>query len=342
MPESDDTQLSVGIDVAPLSLTRAGTARYIEGLLAGLESQASLAIRQYSFGGAGRATAATRDLAWYLRALPERAVRDGVDVLHCTTFRAPFSVDVPLVVTFHDVAVLRHPDTFNRWTRTYSQRALPRVVEAADAIIAVSEFTRDELCDLFGCSEERIEVIPNGVGSEFSPQGECEPGEYVLAVSTLEPRKNLARLIEGFRLADLDHAELRVVGARGWGGVTVTGSRVRWLGEVDDSRLARLYRGALCVAYPSLYEGFGLPVLEAMACGAAVVTSEAPALRQLADGASVQVDALEPEAIASGLESAVGRRNELATAGIERASRYSWDAVAEATAEVYERISRRR
>ncbi len=341
MPDIDDTRLSVGIDVAPLRLTRAGTARYIEGLLEGLENQPSLTVRRYSFGGPGRATAATRDLAWYLRALPRRALRDGLDVLHCTTFRAPFSVDVPLVVTFHDVAVLRHPDTFNRWTRIYSQRALPRVVEAAGAIIAVSEFTRDELCDFFGCSEERIDVIPNGVGSAFSPHGERESGEYVLAVSTLEPRKNLSRLVEGFRLADLGGAELRVVGARGWGDVTVAGSRVRWLGEIGDPELARLYRGALCVAYPSLYEGFGLPVLEAMACGAAVVTSEAPALRQLADGAAVQVDALEPEAIARGLESAAARRNELAEAGIERASHYTWDAAAQATAEVYERVSRR-
>ncbi len=328
------------MDVSPLAQTRAGTARYIESLTAALEEEGGVRLRRYGWGGRGRGTAAARDVAWYLAALPERARRDGVDVLHCPTFRAPVRSSVPLVVTFHDVAVLRHPGTFNRWARAYSALALPRVARAAAAIVAVSEFTKGELVELLDVPPERVRVIPNGVGPQFAPEGPATRGEFVLAVSTLEPRKNLARLLEGFRHARLDGCELLVVGARGWGGVRVGGDRVRWLGEVGDEELARLYRGARCVAYPSLYEGFGLPVLEAMACGAAVMTSRAPALLEVAGGATVAVDALDPEAIAAGLEEAVARREELARAGIERAARFTWSGAARATLEVYRAVAR--
>ena len=333
-------ELTVAMDVSPLAQTRAGTARYIESLTAALEEEGGVRLRRYGWGGSGRATAAARDVAWYPAALPERARRDGVDVLHCPTFRAPVRSAVPLVVTFHDVAVLRHPGTFNRWTRAYSALALPRVARVAAAIVAVSEFTKGELVELLGVPPEKVRVIPNGVGPQFAPEGPATRGEFILAVSTLEPRKNLARLLEGFQRAGLGGCELLVVGARGWGGVRVGGDRVRWLGEVGDEELARLYRGARCVAYPSLYEGFGLPVLEAMACGAAVVTSRAPALLEVAGEAAVAVDGLDPGAIAAGLEEAVARRGELGRAGIARATRFSWREAARATLEVYRSVAR--
>jgi alpha-1,3-rhamnosyl/mannosyltransferase len=332
--------LRVGIDVSPLVQTRAGTHRYVASLLAALEAEGGLELRRYRFGGPGRATAAVRDVAWYLGALPARAARDGADVLHCPTFRAPVRSRVPLVVTVHDLAVLRHPRAFNRWTQEYSARLLPRVVRAADALLAVSEFTRDELVDLLGVPPERVRVIPNGVGPAFEPAGPREPGDYVLAVSTLEPRKNLDRLVEGFRRARLDGCELRVVGARGWGGVAVGGERVRWLGHVSDSELARLYRGARCVAYPSLYEGFGLPVAEALACGSAVVTSRAPALLEVGGDAVVAVDALDPDAIAAGLQEAERRRRELGRLGPARAARFSWREAARLTIELYRSVAR--
>ena len=333
-------ELTVGIDVSPLVQTRAGTARHIESLTAALEEEGGVRLRRYSWAGPGRATAAVRDVAWYLAALPERARRDAVDVLHCPTFRAPVRSRVPLVVTVHDLAVLRHPGTFNRWTQAYSARALPRVVRAADALVAVSAFTKRELVELLDVPEEKVTVIPNGVGPQFTPEGPATRGDYVLAVSTLEPRKNLARLVEGFGRARLDGCELLVVGAPGWGGVRVGGGRVRRLGEVGDEELARLYRGARCVAYPSLYEGFGLPVLEAMACGAAAVISQAPALTELAGEAAVAVDGLDPDAIATGLEQAVARRDVLGRAGIERAARFTWRAAAQATLEVYRSVAR--
>ena len=114
---------------------------------------------------------------------------------------------------------------------------------------------------------------------------------------------------------------------------------VRYLGEVGDEELARLYRGALCVAYPSLYEGFGIPVLEAMACGAPVVTSRGGATEEVAGGAAVLVDPLDPDAIAAGIEEAVARREELRALGLERARAFSWDESARRTVEVYREVS---
>src|SRR5581483_5493560 len=170
-----------------------------------------------------------------------------------------------------DLAVLRHPETFNLWTRQYSRLCVSRVARAARRLIAVSEHTKRDVVELLGVPEERVRVVPNGVADAFSPDGPAETGDYVLAVGTIEPRKNLGRLAEATRRLGV---ELRVVGASGWGRVEL-GAGVRRLGRVSDEELARLYRGARCLAYPSLYEGFGIPIVEAMASGTPFVFSGA-------------------------------------------------------------------
>jgi glycosyltransferase involved in cell wall biosynthesis len=323
--------VNVALDVSPLRLSRAGTARYIGGLLPHLERDPELRVRRLAWGGPGRLTAVARDAAWYPLALPRSA--RGAGLLHCPTFRGPVRAgSVPLVVTVYDLAVLRHPEAFNRWTRTYSRLAVPRVAAAARRLIAISEHTRRELVELLGVDEERVRAIPLGLDDAFVAEGPAAEGDYVLAVGTLEPRKNLPRLVEATRRLGL---ELRVVGAAGWGGVSVGGDHVRWLGRVDDVELARLYRGALCLCYPSLYEGFGIPVLEAMACGTPVVTSAGTAMEELAGAAAVLVDARDTTAIADGIEHALGHRDELARLGRERAARFTWAEAARATVEVY-------
>ena len=321
--------MRVTIDVSPLVQTRAGTARYLNGLIGELQLRDDVAVSTRSFGRNDRLSTLARDAAWYPFLLGRS---DDADVLHCPTYRGPLVSRLPLVVTVHDLAVLRHPEAFNRWTRTYSPRVVPRVLRRADRVIAVSEFTRHEVVELLRVPEEKISVVPNAVGPEFTPDGEAAKGDYVLAVGTLEPRKKLERLAQAVRRMD---TELRVVGARGWGGVEVGGDGVRWLGEVDDAELARLYRGAACVAYPSLYEGFGIPVLEAMACGVPVVTTRGTAMEELADGAAVLVDAHDPHEIAAGIERAATERDELVARGLERARSFRWHDVAEATVRVY-------
>jgi glycosyltransferase involved in cell wall biosynthesis len=313
--------MRVGLDVSPLVQTRAGTARHLRHIV-------DLADRRFVLGGQSRFATVVRDAAWYPLVLPLEA--RAVDVLHCPTFRGPVRSPVPLVVTVHDLAVLRHPETFNRWTRAYSRLLVPLVVRAARLVIAVSEFTRRELVELLGARAERVRVIPNAAEDVFRPDGPRAKGEYVLAVGTLEPRKNLMRLAAAaVRLG----VEVRAVGAPGWGRVDARG--VRWLGELSDDELAAQYRGALCLAYPSLYEGFGIPVLEAMACGTPVVTSAGGATEEVAGGAAVLVDPLDIAGIAAGIDEATRRRDELRRAGLARAAGFSWDAARAATAAVY-------
>jgi glycosyltransferase involved in cell wall biosynthesis len=311
----------VGLDVSPLQQTEAGTARYVRGLLAHNEYE------QLAFHGHGKLKTVVRDAWWYPHGLPGDA--RGVDVLHCPTFRGPVRSPVPVVVTVHDLAVLRHPGTFNQWTRHYSRFAVPRVVQAARLVIAVSEFTRREVVELLGVPEERIRVIPNGVDAVFTADGPAAEGSYVLAVGTLEPRKNLGVAREA---AERLGAELRVVGAQGWRGVQVEG----WLGRVPDEKLAALYRGARCLVYPSLYEGFGIPVLEAMACGTPVVTGAGGATEEVAGGAAVLADPHDPAAVARAIEEAEARRDELVPRGLERARQFTWERAAAETRAVYE------
>jgi glycosyltransferase involved in cell wall biosynthesis len=243
---------------------------------------------EVSYPATSRLRTVAADVLWYPR------LRADADVLHCPTFRGPFRARLPLVVTVHDLAVLRHPEWFNRWTSTYSRLAVPRVVAAASRVIAVSEFTKRELVSLLRVPEDKIRVVPNGVEDVFSPDGPRGEGDYVLAVGTLEPRKNLARIAQAVE------GELRVVGVRGWGGVDPP-PNVTWLGDVDDEELAALYRGARCLVYASLYEGFGIPVAEALACGCPIVTSRGSAMEEIAGDDATYVDPTSVESIRDGI-----------------------------------------
>jgi len=274
-------------------------------------------VKEVSFPATSRLRTVAADAFWY-----PRLKADSADVLHCPTFRGPFKSRTPLVVTVHDLAVLRHPEWFNQWTRRYSRGAVPRVVDAADRVIAVSERTAEELWELLAVPDAKIRVVPNAVEDVFTPEGERAEGDYVLAVGTVEPRKNLGRIA-----AAVD-GELRVAGARGWGNVEPP-ANVTWLGEVSDEELARLYRGARCLVYASLYEGFGIPVAEALACGCAVVTSRDSPMAEVAGDDAVYVDPYDVESIRDG----IARTSRPAPRRVA-----SWAEVAQKTRAVYEEL----
>ena len=329
--------IRVGLDTSPLALSKAGTARYLTQLLEGLEQEPEIEVSRLSWDADGRAAKVARDMFWYPTRLPRAAKKQALDVLHCPTMRAPLRSKLPLVVTIHDVAVLRHPEAFNGWTRRYSARTLPRVARAASAIVVGSAFSRDEAIGLLDVPEEKVRVIPYGVGPPFSQHGPRAEGDYVLAVSTLEPRKNFERMVDGFLRSGLDGLELRVVGAEGWGGVQVEGDRVVRLEDVDDDELARLYRGAVAVIYVSLYEGFGLPVLEAMASGTPVVAPAGPPYDEYAQGIAFQVDPRDVDSIAHGLQRAVDSGSQ--PVGVRRAADFTWERAVQAHVELYKELA---
>jgi alpha-1,3-rhamnosyl/mannosyltransferase len=200
-----------------------------------------------------------------------------------------------------------------------------------DTVFVNSEFTARDVAATLGVDAARIHVAPPGVGSSFTALGERADlgGDYVLTVATLEPRKNLDVLVRSHALLDGDLL-LAVVGGRGWGEQpALEAPGIVKLGRQSDDELARLYRGAAVVAYPSRFEGFGIPIIEAMASGTPVVASTHPSLDEAAGDVALRADPDDPEAWARALVEAAARRDELGPRGTEHARRFTWSRVGE-------------
>lgn len=284
--------------------------------------------------------------SWVLLGRPRVETATGpVDVAHATSI-IPCASAAPLVVTVHDLAFVHEPAHFTRWGVALFRRSLRVVRDRAALVLCSSQATADDVLRA-GVGADRIRVVPLGVEPR-EPVDEAElrrvraayalPDRYVLFVGTVEPRKNLARLAAAVARLD-DSLTLVAAGPAGWGdGPPAEGAPVRFLGFVPDTDLPSLYAGATVVGYPSLREGFGLPVLEAMACGAPVVTSAGTATEEAAGGAAVLVDPTSVEDIAGGLADAIGRRDELVDAGRRRAAAMSWTHTAALTAAAYREV----
>ena len=299
-------------------------------------------------------------LVWPNLILPDRAAADGFDLVHAPnpfgTFRRTACRNV---ITIHDVTPLLFPGTHERTNVLYHRHLLPAVLKRADRVITVSESSRRDIVRCFGLAEEKIAVVSNGVDPAFLPDPVGEPGEtvrslprpYILHVGTLEPRKNLELLIRSFALArrrGLDHY-LVLAGMRGWGGSRLeavaaelgVAEALILAGYVPHDDIPHLYAGADFFVYPSLYEGFGLPPLEAMACGVPVITSDTSSLPEVTGDAALLVDPRSEGEVADAmlkLAGDVALRRELREKGLVQARRFTWRRAAEATLAVYREV----
>jgi len=355
----------IAFDVSPLSHPLLGIGNYIRGSVAGLVEAAAgehevVAFAPTSLRGPGRIRAALAGVDVEVRTWPlpfshaARTVWSGVghpaaervlgpfDVLHFSDWMYPPQRHGVRATTIHDLVPLHHAEWTTGRTRAMHGRKYRNAAATCDVVFVNSAYTGRDVTASLGVPPERIRVghpAPKDVYRADGPAAELG-APYVLTVATLEPRKNLQVLVEAHRLLG-DDLELAVVGGEGWGEQPLLDApRIRRLGYVSDDELARLYRGAAVVAYPSRFEGFGIPVIEAMACGVPVVASAHESLDEACGDAAVRADPEDPAAFAAGIEGARAERDSLVARGLEHVKSFSWRAVGETFLRGYEEARR--
>jgi alpha-1,3-rhamnosyl/mannosyltransferase len=358
--------MRIAFDVSPLSHERTGVNNYIRGSLAGLAEVAAeqgdevVAFAPTSPAGSRVIPEALAGIDVELRLLPlpfahawrtiwsqlrhpaaERWL-GAFDALHFSDWMYPPQRRGVRATTIHDLVPVHHPEWTTRRTEAMHGRKYRNAATTCDVVFANSGFTADDFASTFSFPRERVLVANPGIWAGYSADGPAADlgGEYVLTVATLEPRKNLGTLVEAFaQLADTG-LSLVVVGGSGWGEQPeLDRPGIVRLGRVTDDELARLYRGASVDVYPSRFEGFGMPVTEAMASGAPVVVSAHPSMDEAAGDAAVRADPESPDAFATAMREALSRRAELRVLGLEHVRRFSWRRVGEVFREGYVRFA---
>ena len=301
--------------------------------------------------------------------LPHMLRRDGVDVFYAPATMAPLGMprDIPLVPVVYDLVSILYPETMREASRYIFGVTFERVIKEAELIISDSQTTANDLARLRGIEPDRIQVIHAAAGPHFTVRDRAAAaalmarkygvqGDYVLCVATLEPRKNLPRAIKAFaRVCQERQTSLQLVvaGARGWKTSAIyrtiqslgMGDKVISLGYVDERDMPDAYNAAIALLFPSVYEGFGIPIVEAMACGIPVITSNVSSMPEVAGDAAILVDPLDVKSIAVGLKRLVDDRNlwqQMRERGLQRAKMFSWEGAARQTMEVLKSVAVRR
>lgn len=361
----------VGYDATTLSGRMSGvgyyTARLMESLADGagagtLERLVILSNRRVAAPGGPRVAVYSRGRCgvrsiWMQLLLPGILRELRPDLVHFTNYLAPLASRVPYVVSFHDMTLSLFPEHHTLKKRLLTSSLIPIVARRARLILTPSESTRRDVVRLLGVPSQRVRVIPYAAAPSFRRASEgperlaarfgLEP-PYFLYVGTLEPRKNLVRALRAFARASpaLGAQRFVLVGERGWKYGEILreaarpelAGRVLFLGYVAEELLPLLYSHATALVYPSLYEGFGLPVVEAMACGTPVLTSRSSSLAEIAGSAALLVDPADEPALADGLRALgenEGLRRRLAQSGLARAREYSWERTGRETVAAY-------
>lgn len=283
------------------------------------------------------------ELVWEQLALPRLLKRANADAVHAPNCFLPLRRPCPGVVTIHDLAFERYPEDFSRRTGWKFRRYAPRAAESAERVICVSEFTRDDVCDRYGVDRDKTRVV---YSAPALPTGTAAPppGPYILGVGDLRRKKNFARLAEAYALLRAEGLPHRLViaGVDAGEGEAIRRAAgdtpLELTGYVDDRRLDALMRGADVLVHPSLYEGFGFVLLEAMARGCPVACANATALPETAGDAAVLFDPDDPAAIATAVQRALGDPEPLRERGRRRAAQFSWATTAAHTTAVYREV----
>jgi len=297
--------------------------------------------------------------------LPIRLRQDRPDLLH-VQYTAPIGCSAPVVVSVHDVSFLEFPEYFTRYRRTQLRLTVKRTVERAAAVLTPSEFSRDAILQHYRIDPRKIVVAHNAVSSQFRPierrlaRAGIEKkfglrGPFVLTVGDLQPRKNHMGLLKAFEEAVRAHPQLThrlvFVGKETWYSKELhqavaessVSERVHFTGFIDDAEVVQFYGACELFAFPSFYEGFGLPILEAMACGRAVACSNTSAMPEVADAAAILFDPRSTREIARAIADVLldpELRVRLERLSAQRASLFSWERAAQRTLEVYRRVAR--
>lgn len=264
-----------------------------------------------------------------------RQLKLPVDLFHASNWTLP-RMECPVVTTIHDLTFINRPQEHLPGIVSAHRRHLARTKQMAAGTIAVSQATKRDLVTA-GLATDKVQVIYEAAGAMFKHLG-LKRQPFVLSVGTLEPRKNLRRLIKAWQSISPRRSELVIAGKFGWGERDRPVAGVKLLGFVPDEELVRLYNQAQAFIYPSLYEGFGLPVLEAMACGCPVVVSGISSLPEIGGEAAVYVEPRSVESIAQGIKTALNQSARLRSLGLERAQKFSWKKTARETLKFYQKV----